>query len=82
VKPGGPGWTAVEPEATRDAAIGGGLLQWLLGCLVVYFGLFGIGDLVLGRPLRGTVALVVALGLTGYLVGATRGVRRPEKGMI
>jgi Na+/proline symporter len=82
VRPGGPGWTAVEPEATRDAAIGGGLLQWLLGCLVVYFGLFGIGDLVLGRPLRGTVALVVALGLTGYLVGATRGVRRPEKGMI
>ena len=53
-------------------AIGAGLVQWALGCLVVYLGLFGIGGLVLGRPLQGAVAIVVAALLTWYLVTATR----------
>ncbi len=82
VKPGGPGWTAIEPDATRDAAIGSGLFQWLLGCLVVYLGLFGIGGLVLGRPLRGGIAVAAALGLTWYLVGATRSPARDETGVV
>ena len=72
VRPGGPGWRAVAPEAADDSRLGNGLIQWVLGCLVVYLGLFGIGDLLLGGPLRGTAALLVAVGLTWYLVGATR----------
>jgi len=71
VRPGGPGWTAIEPEARRDAAIGTGLVQWAVGCLVVYLGLFGIGGLVLGRPLRGVVALAVAAVLVAWVIRAT-----------
>jgi hypothetical protein len=67
VRPGGPGWRAVVPESEADARLGAGLAQWLLGCAVVYLGLFGIGGIVLGRPVGGGVAVVVAAILTGYL---------------
>jgi len=72
VRPGGPGWRAVAPEIPDGRGLGAGLVVWALGCVVVYLGLFGVGDLVLGRPLRGAVALVVALALTWHVVRATR----------
>jgi Na+/proline symporter len=71
VRPGGPGWRAVVPEAEADGRLAAGLVQWVIGCVVVYLGLFGIGNVVLGRPLRGVVTLVIAVGLTVYLVRAT-----------
>jgi SSS family solute:Na+ symporter len=70
-RPGGPGWTAVAPEATGDATLGRGLVQWVVGCAVVYLGLFGIGDLLLGRPVRGLVLLVIGAVLTAWLVTST-----------
>jgi SSS family solute:Na+ symporter len=70
-RPGGPGWTAVAPEATGDATLGHGLVQWVVGCAVVYLGLFGIGDLLLGRPVRGLVLLVIGAVLTAWLVTST-----------
>jgi Na+/proline symporter len=73
VHPGGPGWAAIVPAATAERVISGGLVQWALGCAVVYLGLFGIGGLVLGRTGRGTVALAVAALLTAWLVRATAG---------
>ena len=82
VRPGGPGWTAIVPTAAVDVALGVGLVQWALGCAVVYLGLFGIGGLVLGRPVRGAIAVLAALALTWYLVGATRGGTRPETGVV
>ncbi len=82
VRPGGPGWTAIVPTAGADGALGVGLVQWALGCAVVYLGLFGIGGLVLGRPVRGTIAVLAALALTWYLVGATRGVPEPKSGVV
>jgi Na+/proline symporter len=82
VRPGGPGWRAVVPEATRDARLGAGLGQWAVGCAVVYLGLFGIGSLVLGRPVGGAVALLVGAGLTWYLVGATGGEQGPAGGVV
>jgi Na+/proline symporter len=72
VRPGGPGWTAVVPEAAAEGRLASGLVQWAIGCVVVYLGLFGIGHIVLGRSLRGLVALVIAAVLTAYLVRATR----------
>jgi hypothetical protein len=72
VHPGGPGWRAIVPESGRDGALGPGLAQWAAGCAVVYLGLFGIGHLVLDRPLRGLLALAVAVVLTVYLVRTTR----------
>jgi Na+/proline symporter len=71
VRPGGPGWRAVVPEAADEGGLASGLVQWAIGCVVVYLGLFGIGAVVLGRPLRGLAAIVIAIGLTIYLVRAT-----------
>jgi SSS family solute:Na+ symporter len=77
-RPGGPGWRAVAPEAATDARLGAGLLQWALGCVVVYPGLFGIGDLGLGRPVRGLTAPVVGAAVVAWIVRATGG--RPPAG--
>ncbi|MBI4247462.1 MAG: Na+:solute symporter [Candidatus Rokubacteria bacterium] len=73
VRPGGPGWRAIVPEAAADGRLAAGLGQWAVGCAVVYLGLFGLGALVLGRPLRGLVAVVAAVALTAYLVRSTGG---------
>jgi solute:Na+ symporter, SSS family len=71
VRPGGPGWRRVSADAGRDARIGGGLVQWAMGCAVVYLGLFGIGGLVLGRTGQGAAAVGAAIVLTWLLVRAT-----------
>jgi Na+/proline symporter len=78
-RPGGPGWRAVVPTAERDARIGGGLLVWALGCLVVYLGLFGIGGVVLGRYWQGGVAVVAAAALTAWVVTLTATPERADE---
>jgi len=82
VRAGGPGWRAVAPDAAGGIAIGAGLIQWLLGCAVVYLALFGIGGLVLGRRGSGALAVVAAVLLTWYLVTATRPAARTETSMV
>jgi Na+/proline symporter len=67
VRPGGPGWQALVPGASAEGALSSGLVQWVIGCVVVYLGLFGIGALLLGRPLRGAVAVVVGALLAAFL---------------
>ncbi len=69
VKPGGAGWRRV----TGGGPLGEGaglreLLHWALGCLVVYLGLFGIGSLVLGQPLRGSVFMAAGALLTAWIL--------------
>ncbi len=76
VRPGGPGWRPVARPAAGEDRVAPGLLQWAAGCLVVYLGLFGIGAVLLGHPLRGLGALAAGALLTAYLVRATAG-RRP-----
>ncbi|HUF91264.1 MAG TPA: sodium:solute symporter family protein [Candidatus Limnocylindria bacterium] len=71
VRPGGPGWRAITPQADGDARLGAGLGQWAAGCAVVYLGLFGIGGLVLGRTAQGGAAVAAAAALTWFLVRAT-----------
>jgi SSS family solute:Na+ symporter len=70
-RPGGPGWRSIASTADTDARIGGGLLVWVVGCVVVYLGLFGIGGIVLGRYWQGGVAVVLAAALTIWIVTAT-----------
>jgi len=82
VRAGGPGWRAVAPDAAGGIAIGAGLVQWLLGCAVVYLALFGIGGLVLGRRGSGALAVVAAALLTWYLVTATRPAVRTETSVV
>ena len=43
------------------------LLDWLLGCLMVYMALFGIGKLLLGATGLGLVFLVISV-LSGYAI--------------
>jgi Na+/proline symporter len=73
VRPGGPGWEAVVPGAATEGALASGLVQWVVGCLVVYLGLFGIGGLLLGQLVRGALAVAVAVVLAGYLWRAASG---------
>ncbi len=82
VRAGGPGWRAVAPDAAGETALGAGLVQWLLGCAVVYLALFGIGGLVLGQRGKGALAVIAAAILTWYLVSATRPAVRTQTGVV
>ena len=61
------------PEARTEGRLARGLVDWVIGCVVVYLGLFGIGAIVLGRSLRGLATLVVAVALAAYLIRSTKG---------
>ncbi|MFO0559319.1 MAG: sodium:solute symporter family protein [Polyangiales bacterium] len=69
VRPGGPGWKAVEarvrskieredgpPHATMPVR----LRDWFAGCVLVYGSLFGVGSLILRRYGQGAVLLALA----------------------
>ena len=73
VKPGGPGWRHVAgPVAAAEGPGVRDLLDWVLGCVVVYLGLFGIGSLLLGSPGRGIAFIVAAVALTAWILGGSR----------
>ena len=72
MRPGGRGGVEVTGRAEEEGPGWSGLFTWLLGCVVVYLGLFGTGSLLLGRPWRGVALIAVALALTVWIV------RRPE----
>ncbi len=65
VRPGGPGWAKVSARLGlgRERIPGGALslLNWLLGIVLVYTALFGIGRLVFGRILEGLLLLALSL---------------------
>jgi solute:Na+ symporter, SSS family len=74
VRPGGPGWRAIVGPGSagpglRDVA------AWAAGCVIVYLGLFGTGELLLGRAWLGAVLLAVAGALTAWVLsrGEPRG---------
>jgi SSS family solute:Na+ symporter len=70
VRPSGAGWKAVRQEAGVPASpdsLPQAMLGWVLGCAVVYAGLFGTGSLLYGRmpqfAMWLTVFVVSALGV-------------------
>lgn len=70
VRPSILGWrhiAALAPEipATQDGWYN--LLDWLLGCLMVYMALFGIGKLLLGSTEVGLLFLAIS-GLSAYAI--------------
>jgi hypothetical protein len=67
VRPGGPGWRAVAPEAPGEGHLGQALLRWAGGCLSVYLALFGLGTLLLGAPWRGGLELAASALVGGWL---------------
>ncbi len=64
IRPGGPGWRRFESAQDGAAPHGwnvpNGLLCMLLGCLLVWASLFGVGYLLYGALARGAVLLAVA----------------------
>ena len=70
VRPGVAGWKQVAALAPEVPASHDGwynLMDWLLGCLLVYMTLFGIGKLLLGSTGLGFLFLAVAL-IAGYAI--------------
>jgi Na+/proline symporter len=70
VRPGVAGWKQVarlapEIPASRDGWYN--LMDWLLGCLMVYMALFGIGNLLLGSIHVGILFLAIA-AIAGYAI--------------
>ncbi|HQA39535.1 MAG TPA: Na+:solute symporter, partial [Kiritimatiellia bacterium] len=64
IRPGGPGWRRFEVELDETVPLGwnvpNGLLCMLLGCLLVWASLFGVGYLLYGAGARGAALLAVA----------------------
>jgi Na+/proline symporter len=66
VQPEGPGWNRVREQADlKPSSISGGLaiqlLNWFLGCVLIYAFLFGIGYVVLGEVLKGSAYIVAGV---------------------
>jgi Na+/proline symporter len=63
VRPDVRGWQPIaklapEVPATRD--LGANLYAWVLGCVMVYFTLFGTGKVLLHQPISGVILLMAA----------------------
>jgi Na+/proline symporter len=67
VRPGGPGWRRVAPEAAAEGRLGRGLLRWAGGCASVYLALFGLGTLLLGPRWLGVVELALSVLVARWL---------------
>jgi len=70
VRPGQFGWARVAALAPEVPATDEGwynLLDWLLGCLMVYMALFGIGKIILGSMGIGIAFLLIS-GASGAAI--------------
>jgi hypothetical protein len=70
VRPSILGWrhiAALAPEVPASQDGWYNLLDWLLGCLMVYMALFGIGKLLLGSTGMGLLFLAIS-GLSAYVI--------------
>jgi Na+/proline symporter len=68
VRPSKAGWGPVAahaPEVRADASVGGALFDWVLGCVLIYAALFGVGKLIFGEWALGAATLAAAAG-AGY----------------
>jgi Na+/proline symporter len=80
VRPGGPGWRAVALKLgyTDDRVPGGWVswVNWVAGVGAVYLTLAGSGEILLGKPERGWLALAAAAGAIALVARNLR--RDPE----
>jgi hypothetical protein len=77
VHPGGPGWQPVAaevPQVRPDTGLGGLLLDWAAGVVLVYATLFASGRLLFGRTLEGLAFAAVAAA-AAYVIARDLGRR-------
>ncbi len=70
IHPGGRGWKKISdnlPEIKSDKAYGYLFVNWITGCLLVIFTLFGIGELIFQNYLICIIYFAIAL-LSGILI--------------
>jgi hypothetical protein len=70
VRPTVHGWkkiAALAPEVPQVRDVRGNAFDWVMGCVLVYATLFGIGKIVFGDWLWGVLLLALAGG-AGYLI--------------
>ena len=70
VRPGNFGWArvaALAPDVPVTQQGWYNLLDWILGCLMIYMALFGIGKIVLGSVSIGLVFLLIS-GASGFAI--------------
>jgi Na+/proline symporter len=81
VRPEGPGWNRIAAQAGLSAAHAQGrlslqIVNWILGCALIYGSLFGIGKLIFKEWAAAAVFLFIAI-VAGILI--TRNLTRDEK---
>ena len=72
VRPGGAGWAPLRllaSDVVPDKGIAGNLACWILGVIVVYSFLFGIGKIILGYAGQG-IGLIAIGVISGTLMFA------------
>ena len=80
VRPEGPGWNRIAAEAGLSSEHAQGrlslhLVNWVLGCALIYGSLFGIGKLIFKEWALGSVYLLIAI-VAGVLI--SRNLSRAE----
>jgi SSS family solute:Na+ symporter len=70
VRPTVHGWKKIAqlaPEIQEVRDLGSNAMNWIMGCVMVYCSLFGIGKLVFGNWMSGAVLLLIA-AIAGWLI--------------
>jgi SSS family solute:Na+ symporter len=69
VRPDGPGWGPIARVAggPKPGPVGGLLVDWIAGCVLVYATLFGLGSLLFARYVE-AVAWLMAAGTAGTVI--------------
>lgn len=71
VHPAGPGWRPVAHEAgmaERTGEIGPNIINWIMGIILVYSTLFGIGEIIFGNWRRAVLFLGIAVVAGGLMM--------------
>jgi hypothetical protein len=83
VRPGGPGWApfARRLNAPAPNALAPYLASWVLGCVLIYGFLFGIGALIFGQWTKALLSLGIGLLAGAGILWSLARDRDPQQGL-